>query len=104
MSVNVIQAILMFNAMIQQEYIVYPFSGSDCYPVLYWGKCVLILHFITVIQQKFSETGYRKVEIFMCDDDIWDDRFDNISDCVECFNQIIFGSLYLLLGKYFTKL
>jgi len=35
----------------------------------------------------------------MCDD-IWDDvmsSFDNISDCVECFNQIVFGLLDILV-------
>jgi len=37
-------------------------------------------------------------ELFMCDD-IWDDvmsSFDNISDCVECFNEIVLGLLDML--------
>ena len=33
-------------------------------------------------------------------DDIWDDvmpSFDNISDCVECFNEIVLGLLDILV-------
>ena len=36
-------------------------------------------------------------EIFMCND-IWDDViYDNISDCVECFNEIVLGLLDTLV-------
>ena len=41
-----------------------------------------------------------KLDEFLMFDDIWDDvlsRFDNISDCVECFNLIINGLLDLLV-------
>ena len=83
---------------------VYPFSGSD--------HCLIVSHFYSrgfragsPSHRIISVRNYQKLdkdkldEIFMCDD-IWDDvlsKFDNLSDCLECFNLIINGLLYKLV-------
>ena len=56
------------------------------------------IHFITVRNFQKVDTG-KLEEIFMCDD-IWDDfmsSFDNISDWVECFNEIVLGLLDIIV-------
>ena len=83
---------------------VYPFSGSD--------HCLIVSHFYSrgicadsPSHRIISVRNYQKLdkdkldEIFKCDD-VWDDvlsKFDDLSDCLECFNLIINGLLDLLV-------
>ena len=83
---------------------VYPFSGSDHHLIVSHfyarGKCVDPPPHKLVVVRNFQKLDVMKLDEFLMCDDIWDDvlsRFDNISDCVECFNLIINGLLDLLV-------
>ena len=63
------------------------------------GKCVDPPPHKLVVRN-FQKLDVMKLNEFLMCDDIWDDvlsRFDNISDCVECFNLIINDLLDLLV-------
>ena len=85
---------------------IYPFSGSDHHLIAsnFYTRdmCVDSLSHQFVFVRNFQQLDTDKLDEFLMHDDIWDDvlsRFDNISDCLECFNLIIEKLMYL-----FTKL
>ena len=74
----------------------YPFSGSDHYLIVsnFYARdmCVDSLSHQFVFVRNFQQLDTDKLDGFLMYDDIWDDvlsRFDNISDCLECFNPIV---------------
>ena len=88
---------------------VYPFSGSDHYLIVsnFYAKGMRVdsLSHQFVFVRNFQKLDTDKLNEFLMHDDIWDDvlsRFDNLSDCLECFNLIVNRLLDLLVP--FTKL
>jgi len=62
------------------------------------GLFVLILLLISfVVSRNFQRLNIDKLNEILTYDDIWDEKFDNPSDCLECFNLIMSYLLDLLI-------
>ena len=57
-------------------------------------------HFVVVRNFQRLDTDHDKLDGLLCCDDIWDEvfsSFDNVSNCLECFNLIMAGLLDLVV-------
>ena len=83
---------------------VFPFSGSDHHLIVsrYYprGLCVDPPSHQIVVVRNFQKLDTVMLDKLLTCDDIWDDvlsKFDNVSECLECFNLIMNGLLDLLV-------
>ena len=82
---------------------VFPFSGSDHHIIISHfyarGICVDPQPHQFVVARNFQKVDIDKLDMLLSCDDIWDEvfsSFDDVSDCLECFNLIMIGLLDLL--------
>ena len=83
---------------------VFPFSGSDHHLIVSHfysrGVCVDPPSHRFVVVRNFQKLDTAKLDELLACDDIWDavlSTYDDISECLECFNLIMNGLLDLLV-------